>query len=172
MGAVTAAYPVWFRDALKRLMGLKFPPVDLATHWEGLRDLPPASVQAAVSRAARECDEFPSPQMLRAFAAASEPRLGLDEDRSRPLAEPRAIVVPQAGVTLPVTREWTFYCDTCEDTGWASFHCGGTEACGRDRAHAAHAYVQHCACWDSNPAVRRKRQRAAQQAHARTAKNG
>jgi len=65
MGAV--AWPAWFGAAMKRLVGLKFAPTDLTTHWEALRDLPRLAIEDAVYRAQRECDEFPSPRKLRSF---------------------------------------------------------------------------------------------------------
>jgi hypothetical protein len=66
MGAV--AIPAWFRDQMKRLMGLKFAPADLTTHWEALSDLSQDDVAAAVTKAQRQCDEFPSPRLLRSLA--------------------------------------------------------------------------------------------------------
>jgi hypothetical protein len=156
-----------FMQTMDRLSGLKFRPASLQTHWEALSDLGAAELNAAIERAQRECDEFPSPKMLRAFVALSAPRIGPDEDRSRPIAQPIVIEFPQAGLKLPVNRDWTFYCNTCEDTGWASFQCSGNASCGRDTEHYAHEYVKHCACWDSNPAVLKKRQRSAQQAATR-----
>jgi hypothetical protein len=66
MGAV--AWPTWFRDQMKRLMGLKYAPADLTTHWEALSDLGQDNVAAAVTKAQRQCDEFPSPRLLRSLA--------------------------------------------------------------------------------------------------------
>lgn len=63
MGAITPH----FKAQMKRLVGLKFAPTDLATHWEALRDLSDEQLTIAVDAAQRSCDEFPSPRILRAF---------------------------------------------------------------------------------------------------------
>src|SRR5688572_16638064 len=93
-----------FKEQMSRLDGLKFAPATLDTHWEALSDLSPADLSAAITRAAKECDEYPSPKMIRAFVALSSPRVGPDEDRSRPRDEPIVIEFPQAGLKLPVNR--------------------------------------------------------------------
>lgn len=76
MGALTAAavWPDSFREQMRRLMGLKFAPTDLAAHWGALSDLTRAELEAAVSRAQRECDEFPSPRILRSFVPRPDVR--------------------------------------------------------------------------------------------------
>jgi hypothetical protein len=116
---------------------------------------------------------------LREFIAQSAPRVGLDEDRSIPLVKPVTIEAPHLTKPLTITREWTYYCERCSDTGWASFWCGdmthkkpwqGIGKCQRSEEHSAHEYVAHCACWDSNPAVLKKRERNSQQAATRTSK--
>lgn len=73
MGTVTQ-WPEWFRDELKRLMGLKFAPVDLTTHWQALSDMPASQLHTAVDRAQQECDEFPSPRQLRSFVPRPDMR--------------------------------------------------------------------------------------------------
>ena len=57
-----------FRRQMSRLLGLKFAPAALDTHWEALSDLSEADLTRAVTQAQRECDEFPSPRQLRSFA--------------------------------------------------------------------------------------------------------
>lgn len=171
-----------FTSQMTRLEGLKFGPDNLHTHWEGLRDVSVDALERAVSKAVRECESYPSPAEIRRFIIETAPAIGQDEDRSVPLVAPRVITVPVPGsepVLLPVTREWTYYCTRCNDTGWASFWCGDEEQrkpwhgigqCERPEAHAGHEYARHCVCWESNPAVVKKRERAAQQASHRTAK--
>ena len=56
-----------FQRQMQRLGGLKFAPATLDTHWEGLSDVTPDELDAAITRAVRDCDEFPSPRQLRAF---------------------------------------------------------------------------------------------------------
>lgn len=67
--AVGAHMTPLFKRQMHRLGGLKFAPQTLDTHWEALRDLGDDEFVAAVDRAQRECDEFPSPRQLRALAA-------------------------------------------------------------------------------------------------------
>ena len=171
---VTLSVPDWFMDQLARMAGLKFAPIDLVTHWDGLCDVDRGDLERAVSIAIRECASFPSPAALREIAARTAAPIGPDEDRSRPLAEPVTLRFELGQRDLQVTREWKFFCAGCKDTGWASFHCGtnGAVTCGRDFEHGPHEYVNHCACWDSNPAVLKKRARSAQQAAQRSAKRG
>jgi hypothetical protein len=174
MGAVAVSYPPEFRDAMKRLMGLKFAPSELTTHWEALRDLTAVELDAAVARAQKESDEFPSPRMLRAFVDEFRARqLVSEEDQSRAIpVEPTTFEVPHVGLTIPITREWRYYCDECSDTGVRSFCCGAGESsrwpwmrverCARRKAHADHEWVEPCPCAETNPDVQRKKARAQQ----------
>lgn len=70
MGAIAP----WFKAQMKRLLGLKFAPTDLSTHWEALSDLTEAELEDAVACAQRECDEFPSPRKLRSFVPRPDSR--------------------------------------------------------------------------------------------------
>jgi hypothetical protein len=63
-----------FKRQMQRLGGLKFAPSDLQTHWEALRDLSDPELVAAVDRAQRECDEFPSPRLLLSFVPRPDMR--------------------------------------------------------------------------------------------------
>lgn len=135
-----------FTSQLARLASLKFPPATLEGHWEALNGLRIEDLARAVGQALRECDTFPAPAELLRLA-----------DRTAPALPP------------PTRQEWRDYCDRCRDTGWWSLQCPAV-SCGRDFDHAPHEFVQRCACWDSNPALLRTRQRQAQQAAHRTAK--
>lgn len=161
-----------FKLQMHRLSGLKFAPSTYDTHWEALSDLSDEQLHAAVSRATRECDEFPSPKMLRAFVTLEARRVNVpEEDRGTDLSEPVVIPFPLGGRDLRITREWRYYCDTCQDGGWQSFQCDGHSQCGRDRqCPYPHKYVKRCACWETNPALIRKREKAAQSAHQRAEK--
>ena len=160
-----------FNAQMNRLVGLKFMPADLTTHWEALSDLPDAVLEAAVTRAQKTRADFPTPVELRqdadqvkAHAFIVEPA----EDRVVALAQPFTITVPEVGTVVSVTREWRYYADRCSDTGWASWWCGTVEdrrapwmpisSCGRRGDHDAHEWVGQCACWESNPALVRKRE--------------
>jgi len=179
MGAVTTLVPPWFVDQMKRLAGLKFAPADLTTHWEALSDMPPVVLEAAITRAQKTRWEFPSPVELRqdadqvkAHALAVEPV----EDRSVPLAQPFTITVPDVGTVISVQREWRYYCDECSDLGWRLVWCGDrfvgegdakreiakpwhdSRPCDRRRQHLPHEWATLCACYDTNPALKRKRE--------------
>jgi hypothetical protein len=179
MGAVASPIPRDFTERLKRLMGLKFAPADLTTHWEGLRDLADEELDAAIARAQRECEDFPSPKMLRAFVDEYRRDLPVpEEDISREVpAEPRTIATPD-GHAYTFTREWKYFCESCSDTGRRSFWCGDepstrmpwlmvarcrTVNCEKlRRGGYAHEWVTGCGCADTNPDVIRKRAQAAQ----------
>ncbi len=175
MTAMTAT----FQRHMQRLGGLKFAPKDSITHWEALSDLTDDELSAAVARAARECEEFPSPKMLRAFVDDYRRDLPIpDEDLSREIpAEPRTISTPD-GHEYTFTREWKYYCDQCSDTGRRSFWCGDgpsermpwltvarchTVNCEKlRRGGYEHEWVTGCGCADTNPDVQRKKAQAMQ----------
>lgn len=174
MGAVVTTVPPDFAACMKRLVGLKFAPSDLTTHWEALRDLAADELDVAIMRATRECDEFPSPKMLRAFVDEHRARVVVpEEDPSRAvdLDDARTVALPD-GTTIPVPREWSYYCDVCSDTGMRSFWCGDSPSkrqpwltvgrCGRRKAHGEHEWVEACPCAPTNPDVIRKQLRAQQ----------
>lgn len=157
----------WFREQMDRLMGLRFSPADLTTHWEALNDLPDAILAAAVTRAQRTRTDFPTPIELRQDAdaiahqvRASEPV----EDRSRDLAQPVEFQIPHVEHPLRVTREWRYDCEVCSDAGMRAFWCGEErrqswltlERCERRQVHAGHEWVRRCECADTNPTVQRR----------------
>lgn len=165
MGPMTAA----FTSQMRRLAGLKFQPATLETHWEALRDMAEPLLVAAVSRAQRECRDFPSPDELKEFADQLRsqvfPLIEL-EDRGVDLPEPVTATLP-TGKTIPFTREWVYYCENCSDTGLKTWWCGSEpgrkpwiphSVCQRSHEHWAHEWVCQCACVESNPAVKRKRE--------------
>ncbi len=169
MGEI-AEIPRDFQQRMARLVGLRFPPASLQTHWEALRELAVEDLDNAISRAAKECGEYPTPNILRSFASQMATRIGLDEDRSVPLEVPTVVRFPAGGVEVEITRAWKFYCDKCEDTGWVGQKCAANGRCGRERCHYAHDYVGRCECWHYNAALVRKRQGLAQRAHTRMSK--
>ena len=140
-------------------------------YWEALRDIPPRVFEAAIGYALKTRAWFPKPAELRADADHVAPLAVLDAPlpvQTRELEQPFTITIPEAGIVKSITREWVYYCDACSDTGWMSFWCGAPDArrqtwivlgrCARPQAHGPHEYVQHCACWASNPALVRKRE--------------
>ena len=153
-----------------RMSGLRYVPADMCTHWEGLQDLPEAALEAAVTRAIRTRVDFPVPRELREDADASAYG-GADtaqDDRSEAI-EPLGIPVPQAGVVLPVTRLWRYFCEECSDMGWRSWWCGAAgptrkpwhedRDCGRRRPHEPHEWVENCPCVETNPDIVRRKAR-------------
>lgn len=167
-----------FRAQMKRLVGLKFAPTDLTTHWEALKDMPEPLLEAAVAKAQSETSEFPSPKMLKSYADQLRLRvLGVPDevDRSVPLPTTREIVVPQVGKVIPITRDWKYYCDDCNDQGWRSLWCGAhgetprfpwldVRHCGRHQEHGPHEWTEKCPCFDQNPDVQRRLERQRQTA--------
>lgn len=157
-----------FREQMRRLMGLRFVPADLTTHWEALADIPDAVLSAAVTHAQKTRVEFPTPVELRqdADVVAHLVRQTEDEDRGTD-CEPVRVVAPSAGLSLPITRIWKYYCEVCSDQGWASFWCGDPAGakpwhdrarCERRKEHMPHEWVKRCLCYESNPALVRRRE--------------
>ena len=138
-----------FDGQMRRLAGLRFMPADLATHYEGLRDLPVTALMSAVSRAIRTRSEFPTPHELR-----------MDAD-----VEARAVPV----AAEPADTLLAHACDVCRDSGWASLWCGqrpsyawlAIHACGRQGGHGEHEWVRHCHCRSTNRVLARRRAAAA-----------
>ena len=171
MGGVVEI-PREFRQQMSRLMGLKFSPADLTTHWEALQDVPEAILAEAVTRAQKSRSEFPTPVELRqdADAVAHLVRSTPDEDRGVDLEQPVTLGSLPDGTPLPqVKRIWKYYCDDCEDSGMRSFWCGAAVehvtkpwqmrmTCDRTKEHRPHEFVARCACWDTNTALVRKRE--------------
>src|SRR5262245_43707708 len=159
-----SAIPKWFIRRLQILESLKFAPASMSLHWLALRDVNEADLQHAVERAARECDEFPSPKMLRVFitekhahAIAPQP-----EDRSTAATTPRAFTVPNVSTPVNITREWRYYCLVCNDSGWINHWCGSEapqkpwlvrRTCERRGEHGSHEWVRLCPCVARNPDV-------------------
>lgn len=177
MGTV-APSPV-FMAQMRRLLGLKFAPSDLTTHWEALQDMPEALLEAAVTHAQTASDEFPSPKMLKMFGDQLRARvvpIPVTEDRSEDNPSPTVAKLP-TGRVIPLTRFWKYYCEQCSDTGWSSFWCAGImkpgekwpvaqrhpwveidRPCERHKGHGAHEWSAACACVDTNPEVQRRRE--------------
>jgi hypothetical protein len=163
-----------FESQMDRLAGLKFPPANLVTHWEALSALPAELLDAAIERAQRECNEFPSPSELLSFAdqiRRSAP-IPQEPDRGVELIAPVVIgVIPQTGTVIKAKREWRYYCEDCSDSGWRSIWCGDQTyakpwqergVCGRHGDHGAHEFVVPCPCASSNPDIRRRKERQSQ----------
>lgn len=177
MGAASAGgeRPVvtraWFDGQMSRLLGLKFMPGDMTTHWEALREIPDDVLEAAVTRSQRTRVEFPTPVELRQDADLIV-RLPTDERddpaRRTPLAEPKSFFYPQIAQTIQVREEWQYDCDACSDSGWLSCWCGPftsqrkpwqePRTCDRKAQHGSHEWVRPCACSATNPTLIRKRE--------------
>jgi hypothetical protein len=172
MGAVVATSEMtpFFKGQMRRLLGLKFAPVDMTTHWEVLKGVPDAVLVSAVARAQAECRDFPSPSELLSFAdqvRRAEP-LPQEPDRGVDLIAPVVIGALPTGTVIKAKREWRYYCDDCQDSGWLSIWCGDTAQakpwqshgnCGRTREHGSHEFVTPCPCASSNPDVLRRKER-------------
>lgn len=160
-----------FDQQMSRLLGLRFVPADMTTHWEGLRDVPEAVLEAAVTRAQKTRVDFPTPVELRQDAdqvAHLVQGHQEEENRATDLLEPLAIPVPQAAAVIHIRQTWAYDCERCSDTGWASWWCGAFETsrkpwaeprtCDRRGVHGSHEWVGQCGCWDTNPSLIRRRE--------------
>ena len=159
----------WLRTQLQRLTVLPFAPEDIQEHLKALADMPEPVLRAAVDHALKTRARFPVPAELRADADRVAPVVpALDvpwPSQEQPVPQPFQIVVPHVGTVISVTRAWGYHCDRCRDIGWASWWCGAERPmpwmdlarCGRREGHGDHEWVQHCACYDSNPALLRRR---------------
>ena len=164
----------FFNEQMSRLIGLRFVPGDMTTHWEALHDLPEEVLATAVGLAGRTRVDFPTPYQLRQDADLGRTATVAPEpDRTVPLDEPFTVTIPHTQSTVRITREWTYCCDDCSDGGWRSLWCGDPaqkkpwhldRACDIPRSHPPHEWVEPCACYATNPALLRKR--AAQQQYA------
>jgi hypothetical protein len=163
-----------FDGQMRRLAGLRFMPADLATHYEGLRDLPVTALMSAVSRAIRTRSEFPTPHELRMDADVEARAVPVEaEPADTLLAHPVDVVIPASALTpaltLHITHAHDYACDVCRDTGWASLWCGqrpsyawlAVHSCGRQGGHGEHEWVRHCHCRSTNRVLARRRAAAA-----------
>ena len=149
----------WFTAQMARMAGLRFPPADLETHWEGLSDLPEAVLQASVARAIRTRVEFPTPAELREDADVVAPSLReMDPSRSRTvdLPVPMTMGTLPTGTPIVARRTYTPVCERCQDTGFAPV----------DDSERPNA-VTPCVCRATNPVLVRRRQAQARYAEAR-----
>lgn len=150
------------------------------TYWGALRDIPPDVFEAAVTHALKTRVWFPKPAELRRDAdhvAVTVRPVPAVEQRATELAQPFTITIPQIGSVVSVQREWKYYCDKCHDGGWESVWCGSRAVvlredtlfelakpwqesmrCDRRNEHGTHEWVRRCSCWETNPALVRKRE--------------
>lgn len=183
MSALAARHE--FDREMARLYGLRFAPGDTETHWEALQDVPLVVLKAAIGHAQRTRVEFPTPYELRQDADIVKAHVAVEEplpSQETALAEPKHFLLKndlsEVARTVTVTREWTYYCDDCSDTGMRSYHCGTqakvngvdrqpwlvTRQCDRRGEHGGHEWAGRCQCWDTNPALIRKRENQAKYA--------
>lgn len=124
-------------------VALREPPDDTGvtqqTYFELLHDLPITALEAGAVTLMREPGRrfFPTSAEWRAAAEAAQ-----TEELRR---------------ALPPGREkpWEHECAACEDTGWKYHDCDGSNACGREKTHAAHPYVTVCPCRGINRTFQR-----------------
>ena len=156
---------------MTRLSVLRGVPEGIDVYAEALGDIPADVFEAAVGHALKTRAWFPTPAELRldADVVARQVRpVEPAEDRSTPLAAPFTITVPEVGTVVSITREWKYYCETCADSGWASRWCGDAHHratawqqqlhCGRSEGHLPHEWIERCPCYQTNPALVRRRE--------------
>jgi hypothetical protein len=164
-----------FAEQMRRMNGLRFAPADLGTHWAGLGDLPLDVLTRAVERSIRTRSEFPTPSEVRQDADLSRPTLAptTAEPEDTRLSEPVQVAVAASHLapehTIVITHAHAYQCEMCSDTGWETHWCGGTPPrpwlrlyrCSRGGTHQDHEWTAACACAATNPALVRRRDRAA-----------
>lgn len=167
----------FFKEQMQRLSGLKFFPANFDTHWEVLHDLPEDVLEAAVGRASRTRIEFPAPVELRQDADQAKPRYVAPEPEAPVLDTPVVLGTLPTGKVITAERVWAYYCDECSDTGTREYWCGQSTRqpwllrkrcynrnCQKMGDGYAHTWSDTCPCADSNPAIKRKRERDAKYA--------
>lgn len=173
----------FFKQQMERLMGLRFAPADLGTHWEALSDLPELVLEAAVTRAQRTRADFPTPVELRQDADQVAPIRADDEPESRELDRPILLGSLPDGTEIHATRLWNYYCEACSDSGMQEFWCGSHRRqpwldiricplpkCKKLGDGYGHSWVQPCLCISWNPELKRRREQDAKYAAARPGK--
>lgn len=160
-----------FDVQIGRLVVLRGWPEDIEEYWPALCDVPLQTFTDACDRALRTRTWFPVPVELRqdCDAVARRPTAVDDGPRFEDLSEATAVEIknPFGGpsIFVRVDREWTDYCDSCRDTGFAHRTCPETH-CGRKREHGSHEFVEPCPCRDWNPTIRRRKDAQARYADA------
>lgn len=146
-----------FQQAFSRLAVAVRLPADQAdaamqrVYWDGLNDLPVEAVEDAARELALTGDWFP--------------KLAEWRDLSEKAKHARVIKM-----ALPASREqpWTAECETCDDTGWESMTCDGTQ-CQRPKEHRPHTYIVECVCRPTNRTYQRRRAEQQERARQRSA---
>ena len=161
-----------FDNQMRRMVGLRFAPPLLDTHWEGLQGIPADVLEKAISHAIITRRDFPTPAELREDCDRVTPAqeaASLARGSETLLGQPIPLGQLLDGTPLPAaTRLWVYFCETCSDCGWQSVWCGAGRSpfpwvtvhadCGRYQEHGSHEWSRRCACWHSNPELIRKRE--------------
>jgi hypothetical protein len=151
---------------LGRLVSLRGMPGDTDEYFAALRDIPDDVFSAGIAHALKTRAWFPVPAEIRVDCdavkahvrpPAPEPAPSYHDLERALIVEIRNPFDPDKPLRLKVLREWRHDCDTCRDTGWASRQCPDTH-CGRRFEHGPHEFVEHCACIEWNPTIRRRKE--------------
>lgn len=128
-----------------------------------LREVPASLVRRACLRLAETSKFWPRPVELRECADE------IARDDAQQAAAAKLLPLPASEDNEP-----RFFCLDCRDEpfGWRVFKCGGkgkaagiargdgtVYACSRRKDHAAHSYVETCACAQTNPVSAAHRRR-------------
>ena len=172
--------PAWFDVQLGRMVVLRNMPMDSSEYWPVFAQIPEAIVMRGINHAIKSRTFFPTPAELlidcdTARARTPEP----EPDRPHGDGFTATIRNPFGGknISVQVDREWKHYCDHCSDTGHRTRWCGAftdpnrkpwvdVGACAWKREHGTHEWAERCVCWDTNPALLRRRDREATYAKA------
>ena len=173
----------WMDAQLGRMSVLRSAPESTNEYWPIFAPLPERVIASGVAYAIRTRSFFPAPaELLRDCDTAKPPVPDV------PVREPSGntftatIRNPFGGADLVLTvdREWNYYCDACSDIGMRTFWSGSADdagrkpwhdvsPCGRRSEHGTHEFAERCSCWDTNPALVRKREREAKYADGKQA---
>ena len=129
-------------------------PSSLQMHWEGLKDVPEAVLEAAVTRAIQTRASFPAPAELRDDADVAAQRPVWREPEAEPLPEPVLLgMLPTGAPIVARSQPRAYACEACGDTGFEP---------------AGERTVRKCGCWASNPVLVRRREAMRRYAEARS----
>lgn len=153
---------------LARINVLRGVPSDTYEYFAALEDVPDERFTAAVDHALKTRTWFPTPAELRADCDAVGKVVAFSPPGQRFQAAIgggyTATIVnpfnPEHVIVVKVDRVWTFDCEDCADSGWRPRACP-SELCGRRFEHAAHEWVEPCACRDWNPTIQRRKEATA-----------
>lgn len=168
-----------------RLGVLRGMPSDSDAFWEVFAGVSIEDMERGVKHALKTRAWYPAPVELMQDIEVSRPRQTWVPPKPVDTDVARVVSIPNPfggkGITVTVYRDWNYYCEKCSDGGFTSMWCHAGKGvpppkdwmdvmrCGRGdhEDFYPHEWMQRCSCWDSNPALIKKRESLAAQAASR-----